>query len=107
MKRPNDPSEKVAKKRNHPSARTRKGEPEPERTVPSRRSPVVEKQRERIVNEEEQLKAVNNREDNAQSTSGTLPQEETPPAGPQDNESERLEAGYDNSEVNPRPPKVN
>jgi hypothetical protein len=107
MKRPNDPTEKVAKQRNHPSARTRKSEGEAERTVPGRRSPAVEKQRERIVNEDEQLKAVNNREDNAQSSSASTPQEETRSAAAQDNENERLEAGYDNSEVNPRPPKVN
>jgi hypothetical protein len=104
MSRPKNPTEKV-RKRNHPSSRSKRHEADQDRSLPSRKSPTIEKQRERIVNEDEQLKAVNNREDNAQSPS-PVPQEENMPAPALDNENERLEAGYDSSEVNPRPPKV-
>lgn len=105
MKEPRDPTERSAKKREQPSPKTRTREAD-DRTLPGRRSPATEKQRERIVNEDEQLKVVNNREDNAQSR-GASPLEESDGRPSQENESERQEAGYDNSEVNPRPPKVN
>ncbi len=104
MNEPRNPTERSAKKREQPSSNGRKREAEQDRTLPGRRSPGNEKERERVVNEDEQLKVVNNREDNAQATN-TRPKE-TPPPVSQENENERLEAGDDNSEVNPRQPKV-
>lgn len=104
MKGPRTPTERSARKPDQPSTKTRTHDAE-DRTMPGRRSPGNEKERERVVNEDEQLKVVNNREDNAQSVD-TTPAEDSRPAS-HENESERLEAGYDNSEVNPRPPKVN
>ena len=103
MNGPRNPTERSARKRDQPSPKTRSRDAE-DRTLPGRRSPGNEKQRDRVVNEEEQLKVVNNREDNAQSVNTSPPEEDR--TGSQ-NENERLEAGYDNSEVNPRPPKVN
>ena len=107
MNRPKNPTEKPARKKREPSSKNRKGEPEFERSIPGRRNPSVEKQSERIVNEDEQLKAVNKREDNSQTASASHAEVDRPPAVTQENEIERTEAPYDNSEVNPRPPKVN
>lgn len=106
MNRPKNPTDKIESRREQPSPKKKQPDAEYERTIPGRRSPDVEKRHERIVNEDEQLKDVNNREDNAQ-TPSVAPQEEDLPAATQENENERLEAGYDNSEVHPRPPKVN
>ena len=103
MKGPRNPTERSARERDQPSPKTRKREADHDRTLPGRRSVGNEKERERVVNEDEQLKVVNNREDNAQSVNA--PDDDRPIS--QENENERLEAGYDNSEVNPRPPKVN
>lgn len=107
MNRPKNPTEKPERKKRDPSSKTRGGKPEYERSSPGRRSPGVEKQQERIVNEDEQSKAVNKREENAQTASASPAETERPPSVAQENEIERTEAGYDNSEVNPRPPKVN
>ena len=105
MNGPRNVTEKSAKKREKPATKGRTREAERDRTLPGRRSPGNEKERERLVNEDEQLKVVNNREDNAQSVSAQP--DESPHPASQENENERLEAGYDNSEVNPRQPKVN
>jgi hypothetical protein len=105
MNGPRNPTER-SRGRNDQPPKSRKRTAANERTLPGRHSPATEKQREKIVNEDEQLKVVNNREDNAQSR-GTQPQEEHERTASSENESERLEAAYDNSEVNPRPPKVN
>lgn len=109
MNRSKKPSEKAERKRSKPSSKTRRRENHDEfqRTAPGRRTPGAEKERERIVNEDEQLKDVNNREDNVQSRTKNLSDQENPPAAPQENENERIEAGNDNNEVHPRPPKVN
>lgn len=104
MKGPRNPTERSARKRDQPSTKTRTRDTE-DRTLPGRRSPGNEKERERVVNEDEQLKVVNNREDNAQSADISRAADNRPVS--HENESERLEAGDDNSEVNPRPPKVN
>ena len=106
MNRPKNPTEKK-RKRNKPSPTKRENHEEFQRTIPGRRTPAVEKGRERIVNEDEQLKAVNYREDNAQSPAQNLADQENLPASPEQNESERTEAPNDNNEVHPRPPKVN
>lgn len=106
MNGPRKPTKQTAGKRDQPSTKSRREEANHERTLPGRRSPDNEKQRERIVNEDEQLKVVNNREDNAQSSS-PAPDAETHSAATPENGNERIEAGYDNSEVHPRPPKVN
>lgn len=106
MNGPRNPTERSAGKRDQPSPKTRKGGADQDRTLPGRRSTATEKQRERIVNQDEQLKVVNNREDNAQSAS-PAPAEENQPASSGETNNERIEAGYDNSEVHPRPPKVN
>jgi hypothetical protein len=106
MNRPKNPTEKRERKRNKPSSTTREHHEEFQRTSPGRRTPGVEKGRERIVNEDEQLKDVNYREDNAQSPAQNL-SDQNPPAAPQENENERTEAPNDNNEVHPRPPKVN
>ena len=97
MDGPRNPTERSQGKKDKPSPKSRTRTTE---------SSATEKQRERIVNEDEQLKVVNNREDNAQSR-GAQPQEENELTVSPENESETLEAGYDNSEVNPRPQKVN
>ena len=69
MNRPKNPTRTEEKKRTKPSLRTRRREEreEFERTIPGRRTPETEKQHDRVVNEDEQLKVVNQREDNAQS----------------------------------------
>jgi hypothetical protein len=75
-----------------------------ERTIPGRTTPEPERKRGRIVNEDEQLKAVNIREDNAQSQPADPKNEPEVQSSP---ENVRLEAPDDNSEVNPRLRKVN
>ena len=105
MKGPRNPTDRTARTGDRPSPKTSTRRDAEDRTLPGRRSPGNEKQRERVVNEDEQLKVVNNREDNAQSVNTSPPEENR--SSSQENENERLEAGYDNSEVNPRPPKVN
>ena len=67
--------------------------------------PETEKQHDRVVNEDEQLKVVNQREDNAQSRKATFRKRRKRAGGSKENE--RLEAADDNNEVNPRSPKVN
>ena len=108
MNRSKKPTEKPSRKKNKPSSNTRQRESHEEfqRSIPGKRTPVIEKERERIVNEDEQSKAVNYREDNAQSVIPKSPDEENLPA-PRENDNERIEAGDDHSEVHPRPPKVN
>lgn len=111
MNRQKNPTETTGRKRKGPSSKTRKSDhkEESDRTIPGKRTPSVEKQHDRVVNEDEQLKTVNNSEDNAQ----TPPRVENPTSDrdtsdrPKENENERLEAANDNNEVNPRPPKVN
>jgi hypothetical protein len=107
MSRPKNPSGTKEKKRTTPSLRTRHREEreEFERTIPGRRGPEIEKKHERVVNEDEQLKVVNQSEDNAQSRKTTAEDEESRADGSKENE--RLEAADDNNEVNPRSPKVN
>lgn len=106
MDGPRNPTERSQGKKDKPSPKSRTRTTERDKTLQGRHSSATEKQRERIVNEDEQLKVVNNREDNAQSR-GAQPQEENELTVSPENESETLEAGYDNSEVNPRPQKVN
>jgi hypothetical protein len=107
MRRPKNPTGTAERKRNRPTPRTRHSEEheEFERTIPGRRAPEIEKKHDRVVNEDEQLKVVNQSEDNAQSPKVTSENEESPVDGSKENE--RLEAADDNNEVNPRSPKVN
>jgi hypothetical protein len=107
MNRPKNPAGTAERRRKRPSPRTRHSEEheEFERSIPGRRTPEIEKQRDRVVNEDEQLKVVNQREDNAQSRKETSENSEGRADGSKENE--RLEAADDNSEVNPRSPKVN
>jgi hypothetical protein len=105
MSRPKTPVERTENKNKQPSVPNRKRRTEDhERTIPGRRTPEPERKRDRIVNEDEQLKAVNNREDNAQSQPAGLEHEPEVQSSP---ENIRLEAPDDNSEVNPRLRKVN
>lgn len=105
MSRPKTPVERTENKNKQPSGPSRKrGMEGYERTIPGRRTPEPERKRDRIVNEDEQLKAVNIREDNAQSQPTDLENEPDVQSSP---ENERLEAPDDNSEVNPRLRKVN
>ena len=107
MSRPKNPTGTSERKRKRPTLRTRHREEreEFERTIPGRRTPEIEKKHDRVVNEDEQLKVVNQSEDNAQSRNATSENEEGPADGSKENE--RLEAPDDNNEVNPRAPKVN
>jgi cell division protein FtsN len=112
MKRPKNPTGTTERKRGRPSPRTRhrKEDKDFERTIPARRTPESEKQHDRVVNEDEQLKVVNQREDNAQAS--TQASNETNPANEKSradgsNENEHPEAADDNNEVHPRPPKAN
>jgi hypothetical protein len=107
MDKQRNPTERAARKRSGPSPQTRVRDTEHDRTLPGRHSPANEKQRARIVNEDEQLKVVNNREDNAQSSSPPADSADQQGTASHESDNERIEAGYDNSEVNPRPPKVN
>ena len=113
MSRPKNPTEKVARKRKRPAPRTRQREDHDDyiRSVPGRKIPENERQRERVVNEDEQLKVVNEGEDNAQSRENAPAPNQAPESesirtdGPHENE--RIEAADDNNEVHPREPKVN
>lgn len=107
MSRPKRPIERERTKK-EPSSKARSPErpEEDERTVPGRRTPEYVKQEERVVNEDEQLKATNYREDNAQTTSERS-QEDSHMNQPLESQNERIEAGDDYSEVDPRPRKVN
>ena len=107
MSRPKNPTGTEGRKRTKPSLRTRRREEreEFERTIPGRRPPEIEKKHDRVVNEDEQLKVVNQSEDNAQSRNVTRENEESPADGSKENE--RLEAPDDNNEVHPRAPKAN
>ncbi|HEX6222794.1 MAG TPA: hypothetical protein VFZ52_00190 [Chryseolinea sp.] len=107
MSRPKNPTGASIRQTAKPSPKTRprKEDEEFQRTIPGRRNPQAEKQHDRVVNEDEQLKVVNQREDNAQSRKVNSEKEEGRADG--SNENERLEAADDNNEVNPRSPKVN
>ena len=107
MNRPKNPTGTKERKRTKTSLRTRHLEEreEFERTIPGRKTPEIEKKHDRVVNEDEQLKVVNQSEDNAQSRKVTSDNKEGPADGSKENE--RLEAADDHNEVNPRSPKVN
>jgi hypothetical protein len=107
MNRPKNPTETTQRKRTKPTPGTRHREEhvEFERSIPGRKTPESEKQHDRVVNEDEQLKVVNQREDNAQSRDTTSENATSRADG--SNENERLEAADDNNEVHPRSPKVN
>jgi hypothetical protein len=107
MSRPQNPTGTSEKKRNRPGPKTRhRDEPEEsERTIPGRKAPEIEKKHDRVINEDEQLKVVNQSEDNAQSRNVTSENEKGPADGSKENEN--LEAPDDNNEVNPRAPKAN
>lgn len=107
MNRPKNPGGTAERKRTRPSPRTRHSEEHEEfqRSTPGRRTPETGKKHDRVVNEDEQLKVVNQREDNAQSQKETSENAESRADGSKENE--RLEAADDNNEVNPRSPKVN
>jgi hypothetical protein len=113
MSRPKNPTEKIARKRNRPSPRTRQREDHDEfvRTIPGRRVPENEGVREQIVNEDDQTKVVNENEDNAQSRESAPPRndvsENDSTRTDLPDENDRIEAADDNSEVHPRSPKVN
>jgi hypothetical protein len=114
MKRPKEnPNEQTRRSRHQTSNRKNKPGQNSEdfdRTIPGRRTPEYERFSNRTVNEDEQKKAVNNPEDNAQSRGEISENENTSDTqAPYDeeNSNERLEAGDDQSEVNPRSPKVN
>ena len=106
MNRPKNPTGIKERKRTKTSLRTRRREEQEEfeRTIPGSSAPETEKQHDRAVNEDEQLKVVNQREDNAQSRKAPSENEENADGS---KENERLEAADDNNEVNPRSPKVN
>ena len=106
MNRPKNPIGTVERNRTKPApkSRPRTEKEELERSTPVRRNPESEK-RDRVVNEDEQLKVVNQSEDNAQSRKPTSENEESRADGSKENE--RIEGADDNSEVNPRSPKVN
>jgi hypothetical protein len=115
MSRPKETTKKETTKKSPRSpSREQRGpnKNEHDRSTPGRRNPEYEKLHSRAVNEDEQLKIVNNREDNAQSSSNNNRKTETDatnssiPEGVQD-ENDRVEAGDDQSEVNNRSPKVN
>ena len=109
MSRPKNPSEKRS-----PRTRSeRANREEYERTIPgSRKTPEYEKQHARVLNEDEQNKVVNRREDNAQAHEEMYNHDDSSyhhdnsDDRPSENQNDRLEAGDDNSEVNPRPRKV-
>lgn len=101
MRRPNNPDEKLRPERKQPTNESRR-DTQNEREIPGRRTGDPERKREKIVNEDEQLKDVNQREVNAQSTDEQEnSQREFPTA-----DDVRLEAPDDNAEVDPRPRKV-
>jgi hypothetical protein len=84
---------------------------EHDRSIPDRKNPEYEKIHSRAVNEDEQLKVVNQREDNAQSSPENSKAENdrtnsSIAEGIQD-ENERMEAGDDQSDSDSRSPKVN
>src|SRR5690606_16416032 len=99
MRRPNNPEERLRPERNQPANESRR-DTEQDREIPGRRTGEPERKREKIVNEDEQLKDVNQREVNAQSAEENS-QRELPTA-----DDVRLEAPDDNAEVDPRPGKV-
>ena len=103
MSRPKNPSEKKGPRTSRSERANRE---EYERTIPGRRTPEYEKQHARVLNEDEQNKVVNQREDNAQAHEETYNPDENAYDRPSENQNDRLEAGDDNSEVNPRPRKV-
>ena len=107
MKRPKNPNGTAERKRTRPSSRTRHHEEheEFERSIPASRTNETGKKHDRVVNEDEQLKVVNQSEDNAQSRKVSSENEER--RADLSKENERLEAADDNNEVNPRSPKVN
>lgn len=109
MNRTKNPSEKIRRERIHASGQPaeREREPEVQRSIPGKRNPEYVKQHDRAVNEDEQEKVVNVREDNAQSDPEPQTNEVDDSTGTSENQNDRLEAGDDNSEVNPRPRKVN
>lgn len=111
MNRPKENTKKSAPRSKTPRERRGPNRNEDDRTIPGRRNPEYEKIHSRAVNEDEQLKVVNTREDNAQSPPDNSKEENKPtnssvPEGIQD-ENERVEAGDDQSDVNDRSPKVN
>lgn len=108
MSRPKNPTGKKERSKNQPSSHGRRRENEEfERTIPGRRTPEYEKQQSRVLNEDEQNKVVNRREDNAQTYGESASNDVDFYDRPNENQNDRLEAGDDNSEVNPRPRKVN
>jgi hypothetical protein len=102
MKRPKKPEELSRPERIQPANEGRRRSEETSRTIPGRRNIEPERKRGKIVNEDEQLKDVNQREVNAQSNDYPESSQREAPSG----EDVRLEAPDDNSEVNPRPRKV-
>jgi hypothetical protein len=108
MSRPKNPTGNKVRSRNQPSSRAeRHGNEDFDGTVPGRRSPEYEKQHARVLNEDEQNKVVNRREDNAQTSTEASSHDVDSFDRPNENQNDRLEAGDDNNEVNPRPRKVN
>ncbi len=103
MSRPKNPSAKQSPKA------SRENREEHERTIPGtgNRTPEYVKQNARVVNEDEQNKVVNRREDNAQAQEDSFAYADNSPDRPSENQNDRMGAGDDNSEVNPRPRKVN
>ena len=88
MNRPKNPTGAKERKRTKPSSKTRRREEreEFERTIPGREAPEIEKKHDRVVNEDEQLKVVNQNEDNAQSRKVPSENEEGPADGSKENE---------------------
>ena len=108
MSRPKNPTGKKKGSQDQLSSHGRRHENEEfERTIPGRRTPEYEKQQSRVLNEDEQNKIVNRREDNAQTHGEPASNDVDSYDLPNENQNDRLEAGDDNSEVNPRPRKVN
>lgn len=101
MRRPNNPEERSRPERKKPANESRR-DFETERTIPGRRNGEPERKREKIVNEDEQLKDVNQREANAQSVDAQDNSQRDWPTA----DDVRLEAPDDNAEVDPRPRKV-
>ena len=105
------PNKETRRTGNQPTVRKKGDSEDSERTIPGKRTPESEKLNKRVVNEDEQQQAVNNKEDNAQ-TKGGLSNEDADAQSYQEpnhekDTNEELEASDDQNEVHPRARKVN
>lgn len=101
MRRPNKPEEQLKPERKQPVNESRRAQ-NADRTIPGRRNVEPARKHEKIVNEDEQLKDVNQREVNAQTKDNSESAQRDLPTA----DDVRLEAPDDNAEVDPRPREV-